>query len=162
MASAFGAAASVAVVLVWVYYAAQIFLLGAEFTWVYAHTFGSLKGQERQRAPGTAVAKGGQWITTPTTTPPSTVSSSVQDPPGRRQACTCTGFTDASSSLMRATAALATSIGPTTFPASPTAFPGRVAGQAASATRFSVRYRHRSRSDRAPTAGGRRIQGPGG
>jgi membrane protein len=43
--SVFGAAASLAVVLIWVYYSAQIFLLGAEFTWVYAHTFGSLKDQ---------------------------------------------------------------------------------------------------------------------
>ena len=40
--SVFGAAASLAVVLIWVYYSAQIFLMGAEFTWVYAHTFGSL------------------------------------------------------------------------------------------------------------------------
>ena len=39
--SSFGAAASLVVVLVWVYYSAQIFLLGAEFTWVYAHKFGS-------------------------------------------------------------------------------------------------------------------------
>lgn len=29
------------VVLLWVYYSAQIFLLGAEFTWVYANSFGS-------------------------------------------------------------------------------------------------------------------------
>lgn len=41
IASGFGAAASLVMVLVWVYYSAQIFLLGAEFTWVYAHTFGS-------------------------------------------------------------------------------------------------------------------------
>jgi len=33
------------VLLIWVYYSAQIFLLGAEFTWVYAHTFGSLRGR---------------------------------------------------------------------------------------------------------------------
>jgi membrane protein len=39
--SAFGAAGSLVVVLVWVYYSAQIFLLGAEFTWVYANHFGS-------------------------------------------------------------------------------------------------------------------------
>ncbi|HEX7438503.1 MAG TPA: YihY/virulence factor BrkB family protein, partial [Caldimonas sp.] len=44
VASGFGAAASLVVLLLWVYYSAQIFLLGAEFTWVYAHTFGSLKG----------------------------------------------------------------------------------------------------------------------
>ena len=43
VASGYGAAGSLVVVLVWVYYSAQIFLLGAEFTWVYAHTFGSLK-----------------------------------------------------------------------------------------------------------------------
>ncbi|MBC7944518.1 MAG: YihY/virulence factor BrkB family protein [Burkholderiales bacterium] len=39
--SAFGAAGSLVVLIVWVYYSAQIFLLGAEFTWVYAHQHGS-------------------------------------------------------------------------------------------------------------------------
>ena len=42
--SSFGAAGSLVVILIWVYYSAQIFLIGAEFTWVYAHTFGSLRG----------------------------------------------------------------------------------------------------------------------
>ena len=41
MANGFRAAGALVVVLVWVYYSAQIFLLGAEFTWVYACTFGS-------------------------------------------------------------------------------------------------------------------------
>jgi membrane protein len=41
ISSGFGAAGSLAVVLVWVYYSAQIFLLGAEFTWIYAHRYGS-------------------------------------------------------------------------------------------------------------------------
>jgi membrane protein len=41
VASSYGAAGSVILVLVWVYYSAQIFLLGAEFTKVYAHRFGS-------------------------------------------------------------------------------------------------------------------------
>jgi membrane protein len=41
VASGFGAAASVVVVLVWVYYSAQIFLFGAELTWVYSRRFGS-------------------------------------------------------------------------------------------------------------------------
>jgi membrane protein len=35
--SGFGAAGSLVVLLVWVYYSSQLFLLGAEFTWVYAH-----------------------------------------------------------------------------------------------------------------------------
>lgn len=51
IASGYGAAGSLVVVLVWVYYSAQIFLLGVEFTWVYAHTYGSLKGVPRP-APG--------------------------------------------------------------------------------------------------------------
>jgi membrane protein len=43
--SVFGAAASLIVVLLWVYYSAQIFLFGAEFTWVYSHHYGSRKGR---------------------------------------------------------------------------------------------------------------------
>ena len=43
VASGFGAAGSLVVIFVWVYYSAQIFLLGAEFTWVYARTFGSMR-----------------------------------------------------------------------------------------------------------------------
>lgn len=43
--SGFGAAGSLVVILVWVYYSAQIFLLGAEFTWVYARIYGSRKGK---------------------------------------------------------------------------------------------------------------------
>jgi membrane protein len=43
VASPFGAAASLVVLLLWIYYSAQIFLLGAEFTWVYAGRYGSLK-----------------------------------------------------------------------------------------------------------------------
>ena len=43
IASGFGAAGSLVIIFVWVYYSAQIFLLGAEFTWVYARTFGSMR-----------------------------------------------------------------------------------------------------------------------
>jgi len=51
--SAFGAGASLVVLLLWVYYSAQIFLLGAELTWVYAHRHGSLRehGAEPRPAP---------------------------------------------------------------------------------------------------------------
>jgi membrane protein len=48
--SGFGAAGSIVVLLVWVYYSAQIFLLGAEFTAIYAYRYGSLRGQERPAA----------------------------------------------------------------------------------------------------------------
>ena len=41
MASMYGAAASLMVILAWVYYSALIFFLGAEFTYVYAHEYGS-------------------------------------------------------------------------------------------------------------------------
>jgi len=51
--SGFGAAGSLVVLLVWVYYSAQIFLLGAEFTWVYAHQHGSKLSDARpEAAPG--------------------------------------------------------------------------------------------------------------
>jgi len=42
IASGFGAAGSLVVVLIWVYFSAQILLVGAEFTCVYARTFGSM------------------------------------------------------------------------------------------------------------------------
>ncbi len=49
--SGFGAAGSLVIMLAWVYYSSQIFLLGAEFTAVYAHTHGSRRGKPRGRAP---------------------------------------------------------------------------------------------------------------
>lgn len=39
--STYGAAGSLVVVLVWVYYSAQLFFFGAEFTKIYTETFGS-------------------------------------------------------------------------------------------------------------------------
>jgi membrane protein len=50
VASAYGAASSLAVLLVWVYYSAQIFLFGAEFTHVYAGKKGSQLVTERYKA----------------------------------------------------------------------------------------------------------------
>src|SRR5690606_2025479 len=50
VASSYAAAGSLVVVLLWVYYAAQVFLLGAEFTWVYATEHGSLKGTRSEDA----------------------------------------------------------------------------------------------------------------
>ncbi len=44
MSSSYGAAGGMIVLFVWVYYTAQIFLLGAEFTKAYASNFGSMRG----------------------------------------------------------------------------------------------------------------------
>jgi membrane protein len=44
VASSFGAAGALIVLLLWVYYSAQIFLFGAEFTKVYADRHGSTQG----------------------------------------------------------------------------------------------------------------------
>src|SRR5213079_1510975 len=52
VASSFGAAGSLVVLMLWVYYSAQIFLFGAEFTWVYAHEFGSRRGKARPQSEG--------------------------------------------------------------------------------------------------------------
>ena len=43
ISSGFGAAASLVVMVVWVYYSAQVFLLGVEFTRLYAMRYGSLR-----------------------------------------------------------------------------------------------------------------------
>jgi membrane protein len=56
VSSGFGAAGSLIIVLAWVYYSAQIFLLGAEFTWVYAHSHGSRAGQEPAPAPAIPIS----------------------------------------------------------------------------------------------------------
>jgi hypothetical protein len=45
--SSFGAFGSLVIFMVWVYYSAQIFLFGAEFTWVYAHELGSRRDEVR-------------------------------------------------------------------------------------------------------------------
>ena len=52
VASSFGAAGALIILLLWVYYSAQIFLLGAEFTKVYANAHGSKQGaQVSEHAP---------------------------------------------------------------------------------------------------------------
>jgi membrane protein len=55
VASSYGAAGAIIVILLWIYYSSQIFLLGAEFTKVYASHHGS-----HQAAPQTQAAKEGQ------------------------------------------------------------------------------------------------------
>lgn len=57
VASAFGAAGSLAVLLVWLYYAAQIFLFGAELTKAYADRMGSRIKPKPHAEPVTAEAR---------------------------------------------------------------------------------------------------------
>ncbi|MBV8978004.1 MAG: YihY/virulence factor BrkB family protein [Alphaproteobacteria bacterium] len=56
MAKPYGAAGGLIVLLMWVYYSAQIFLLGAEFTRAYACRFGSQQGCEDLAAPDSGAA----------------------------------------------------------------------------------------------------------
>jgi membrane protein len=48
-ASAYGAAGSLIVLLLWLYYSAQVFFFGAEFTQVYAQRYGSRLQARRRR-----------------------------------------------------------------------------------------------------------------
>ena len=56
VASGFGAAGSIVVIFVWVYYSAQIFLVGAEFTWIYARRFGSRRDDAEPAAAAARIA----------------------------------------------------------------------------------------------------------
>jgi membrane protein len=58
VSSGFGAAGSIVVLLVWVFYSAQIFLLGAEFTWLFAHSHGSRVTEGGARFMGSVIATG--------------------------------------------------------------------------------------------------------
>jgi uncharacterized BrkB/YihY/UPF0761 family membrane protein len=49
-ASASGTAGALVILLLWIYYSAQILFLGAEFTKVYAHRYGSHAGKEAASA----------------------------------------------------------------------------------------------------------------
>ena len=78
--SSFAAAGSLVVLLVWVYYSAQIFLLGAEFTWVYANDHGSLAGsQQAAMASPAQSAPTGQASALSSATSNSSVALKAQD-----------------------------------------------------------------------------------
>ena len=62
LGSAYGAAGSLVVLLVWVYYSAQILLFGAEFTKSYAARFGSRIVPAADAVPVTDEARAQQGI----------------------------------------------------------------------------------------------------
>ncbi|QHJ00061.1 YihY family inner membrane protein [Xylophilus rhododendri] len=97
VASSYAAAGSVIVLLVWVYYSAQIFLLGAEFTWVFAQEHGSRSGiphtppaaaevpNRQQPAPGipaTAAVQAGSLALPPQESPEGPLAHTADLPPG--------------------------------------------------------------------------------
>jgi len=61
--SAYGAAGSLVVFVIWVYYSGQILLLGAEFTKVYANRFGSHIQPAENAVPVTDEARARQGLT---------------------------------------------------------------------------------------------------
>jgi membrane protein len=69
--STYGAAGSLVIVLLWVYYSAQLFFLGAEFTKVYTKTFGSQFASQFERV----LPKPNNVIVDPSTNEPPTGSS---------------------------------------------------------------------------------------
>jgi membrane protein len=62
VASVYGAAGSLVVILLWVYYSAQIVFFGAEFTKVYSRRFGAVVVLDTTAVPLTAVARGAQGM----------------------------------------------------------------------------------------------------
>ncbi|GAA0503096.1 YihY/virulence factor BrkB family protein [Deinococcus depolymerans] len=60
--SAFGAAATLIVLLLWIYYSAMIFFFGAEVTWVYSQKYGTHAGGAANTAKKQALAAQGAEI----------------------------------------------------------------------------------------------------
>ena len=46
MSDLYEGASAVVLAVMWVYYSTQVFLMGAEFTWVYANMYGSRRGKD--------------------------------------------------------------------------------------------------------------------
>ncbi len=84
-ASAFGAAGSLVVILIWIYYSAQILFLGAEFTKVYAQRYGSRIVPTEIAVPVTEEARAQQGLPSPATVMAAQVAqeSAVAHPPRR-------------------------------------------------------------------------------
>jgi len=75
VASSYGAAGALVVVLLWIYYSSQIFLLGAEFTKVWASHHGSAEAFAARKEPADAA---------PSVPPPSPVQTVIAHSAARR------------------------------------------------------------------------------
>jgi membrane protein len=83
-ASTYGAAGSLIIILLWVYYSTQILFLGAEFTQVYANRYGSRLVPERGAIPLTETARQQQGIVRKSENVLEKQSSEVEAVPLRR------------------------------------------------------------------------------
>jgi membrane protein len=84
-ASAYGAAGSLVVILLWVYYSAQILFLGAEFTKVYAQSYGSRIVPTEIAVPVTEEARAQEGLPSPATVMAAQVAQELSSPrPPRR------------------------------------------------------------------------------
>lgn len=70
VASSFGAAGSLILLLLWIYYSAQILFFGAEFTQVYANKYGSKIVPEDAEAPSQAKTKASKEVSRQPALPP--------------------------------------------------------------------------------------------
>jgi len=61
-ASVYGAAGSFVVILLWIYYSAQVFFFGAEFTKVYSRHFGAIVVPDKSAVPLTPAARAAQGM----------------------------------------------------------------------------------------------------
>jgi len=78
VASVFGAAGSLVILLLWIYYSAQILFFGAEFTQVYANKYGSKivpDGKEEITKPEMKVL--GEWRSQPVLSTPTAIAIST-------------------------------------------------------------------------------------
>ncbi|MEJ8835367.1 YihY/virulence factor BrkB family protein [Ramlibacter sp. AN1133] len=78
MTETFAAAGSLVILIAWVYYAAQVFLLGAEFTKVYAQERGSRSGQAAMEATAATAVTG---VPTDTASAAGAVAAARQEQP---------------------------------------------------------------------------------
>ena len=113
VASAYGAAGSLIIILLWIYYSAQILFLGAEFTQVYANTYGSRVVPDEGAVAVTEEARAQQGMASEETVQAAASGSSGSSGSGGATARTPQGATAvqlaAATAVARATPAVSTS-----------------------------------------------------
>ena len=83
-ASAYGAAGSLVIILIWIYYSAQILFLGAEFTKIYAQRYGSRLIPLSIAVPVTEEARAQQGLPSPATVAAAEIAEKLMEAPAPR------------------------------------------------------------------------------